>query len=106
MRATGALRPFTLSRMPVLTPSNTVYTHPVAKVMISIPDKLLKRIDAHVEAAHGTRSGFLQRLAEGELERAERHDRGEIERLLNEIRPLDFGGVSAAQLIREDRESH
>ena len=85
---------------------NTVYTRPVAKVMISIPDKLLKRIDGYVEAAHESRSGFLQRLAERELERAEGRDREEIERLLNEIQPLDFGGVSAAQLIREDRESH
>jgi hypothetical protein len=87
-------------------PGNTVYTHPVAKVMISIPDKLLKRLDAHVEAAHETRSGFLQRVAERELERAERQDRDELDRLLNEITPIDLGGVSAAQLIREDRESH
>jgi HicB_like antitoxin of bacterial toxin-antitoxin system len=91
--------------MPILTPSNTVYTRPVAKVMISIPDKLLKRIDDHVEAAHQTRSGFLQRLAEVELERTERRDREEIEQLLGEIRPLDFGGASAARLIREDRDS-
>lgn len=92
--------------MPILTPGNTVYTHPVAKVMISIPDKLLQLIDSHVEAAHETRSGFLQRIAERELERAESHDREEIGRLLDQIQPIDFGGVSAAQLIREDRESH
>jgi DNA-directed RNA polymerase specialized sigma54-like protein len=52
-----------------------------------------------------TRSGFLQRLTERELERAEGRDREEIERLLNDIQPFDFGGVTAAQLIREDRES-
>lgn len=92
--------------MSTLVVSNTVYTHPVAKVMISIPDSLLERLDAYVEAAHETRSGFLQRVAERELERAERHDREGIERLLSELQPLDFGGVSAAQLIREDRESH
>jgi len=92
--------------MPILTPSNTVNTHPVAKVMISIPDKLLERLDARAREASETRSGFLQRLAERELERAERHDREEIERLLDQIQPIDFGGVSAAQLIREDRESH
>ncbi len=92
--------------MPILTPSNTVYTHPVAKVMISMPDKLLERMDARARKSGETRSGFLQRLAEHELERTESHDREEIERLLNEIQPLDFGGVSAAQLIREDRESH
>jgi predicted DNA-binding protein len=92
--------------MPTLAVSNTVYTRPVAKVMISIPDKLLKRLDLRAKEAGETRSGFLQRIAEQELERTGRHDREEIERLLDEIQPLDLGGVSAAQLIREDRESH
>ena len=50
--------------MPALTVSNTVYTHPVAKVMISIPDKLLERLDARAKAQGETRSGFLQRIAE------------------------------------------
>jgi hypothetical protein len=89
-----------------MTSGNTVYTRPVAKVMISIPDKLLERLDARAKETHESRSGFLQRVAERELELAERHDREEIERLLGEIQPLDFGGLSAAQLIREDRESH
>jgi len=75
-------------------------------VMISIPDKLLERLDARARETSETRSGFLQRIAQRELERAERHDREEIGRLLDQIQPLDFGGVSAAQLIREDRESH
>jgi predicted DNA-binding protein len=92
--------------MPVLTPSNTVYTPAVAKVMISIPDKLLERLDTRARETSETRSGFLQRIAERELERVERHDREEIERLLDQIQPIDFGGVSATQLIREDRESH
>jgi len=86
--------------------SNTVYTHPVAKVMISIPDDLLERLDAQAQANGETRSGYLRRLAERELESADRHMRDEIGRLLNEIGPVDLGGVSAAQLIREDRESH
>jgi metal-responsive CopG/Arc/MetJ family transcriptional regulator len=77
----------------------------VAKVMISIPDKLLERLDLRAKETGESRSGVLQRLAEQELERAGGHDREEIKRLLSEIRPLDFGGLSAAQLIREDRES-
>jgi hypothetical protein len=85
---------------------NTVYTDPVAKVMISIPDVLLERLDAQAQGNRETRSGYLQRLAERELESAETHMRDEIDRLLNEIGPVDLGGVSAAQLIREDRESH
>jgi HicB_like antitoxin of bacterial toxin-antitoxin system len=92
--------------MPALSFGNTVYTHFVAKVMISIPDPLLERIDAHVENARETRSGFLQRVAEKELEIADGRRHEEVERLLDQIGPLDLGEISAAQLIREDRESH
>lgn len=91
--------------MPTLAASNTVYTRPVAKVMISIPDSLLERLDAHVEAARETRSGFLQRLAEREIDLADARTRDELDSLLNSLE-IDLGGVSAAQLIREDRESH
>ena len=91
--------------MPVLTAGNTVYTRPVAKVMISVPDELLKRIDGRARSVGETRSGFLQRLAERELEVAERRDDEEVNRLLDSGR-LDLGGADIAQLIREDRESH
>ncbi len=74
--------------------------------MISIPDSLLDRLDAQARASRETRSGFLRRLAERELESAGSHMRNEVDRLLSEIGPVDLGGVSAAQLIREDRESH
>ncbi len=96
--------------MPTLTPSNTVYTHPVAKVMISIPDKLLERLDRRAKEAGETRSGFLQRLAEREVEVGERRRREEINRLLDEVRievPADRPELlDVAQVIREDRESH
>jgi hypothetical protein len=96
--------------MPVLTAGNTVYTHPVAKVMISIPDPLLKRVDAHASAAGETRSGFLQRLAEREVEAAQQRRGEEIKRLWDQIRievPADdpFKG-DVVKLIRHDRESH
>jgi hypothetical protein len=97
--------PFTLRAMSVLTPSNTVYTHPVAKVMISIPDKLLERLDAGARAAGESRSGFLQRLTERELAaRSDREDE-EIGLLLDSLN-IDLGGRDIAQMIREDRESH
>lgn len=91
--------------MTTTTFGNTVYTHPVAKVMISIPDDLLERLDAQAQANRETRSGYLRRLVERELEPADRHTRDEVERLLDRIGPLDLGG-DAAQLIREDRETH
>ena len=95
--------------MPALASSNTVYTHPVAKVMISIPEKLLKRLDARARELGATRSGLLQHLAEREVEAAEHREQEEIEQLLDQLRALPPGKnahVDAAQLVREDRESH
>jgi metal-responsive CopG/Arc/MetJ family transcriptional regulator len=39
----------------------------MAKVMLSLPDDLLKRIDMQARARHESRSGFLRKLAEREL---------------------------------------
>jgi hypothetical protein len=86
--------------MLLLTSGNTVYTHPVAKVMISMPNDLLERLDLRARELGETRSGLLQRLAEQELE-------GE-ERLMEEIETTfvdDEPRVDVVQLIREDRES-
>jgi metal-responsive CopG/Arc/MetJ family transcriptional regulator len=75
----------------------------MAKVMISIADDLLERIDAQARANRETRSGFLQRLAERELSDQGEDKRKQLEDLLGP--PLHLGG-EAAKLIREDRESH
>lgn len=90
--------------MPVPAVGNTVYTPSMAKVMISIPDDLLARIDALANSSQETRSGFLRRLAEQELGSAGERRRTEIEKLL-EMATGPKGG-DAAMLIREDRESH
>jgi len=82
---------------------NTVYTHSVAKVMISIPDDLLERLDAHARANRATRSGLLRRLVEQEISAQSAKRRKEFEDLLGS--PIDLD-LDAAQLIREDRESH
>lgn len=91
--------------MPTLAVSNTIYTRPVAKVMISIPDPLLERVDAQASAAGETRSGFLQRLAERELVAEDERRHREVIELLDSI-DIDLGGKSAAEVIREDREAH
>lgn len=77
--------------------------HAVAKVMISMPDDLLERLDAQARVNRETRSGFLQRLTQRELEGGQARKRKEIEDLLGP--PLRMGG-EAARMIREDRESH
>jgi metal-responsive CopG/Arc/MetJ family transcriptional regulator len=75
----------------------------MAKVMISLPDDLLERIDVHARARHQSRSDFLRELAERELA-AEASEEGlEIEALLGEPARL---GSDTARLIREDRHSH
>jgi metal-responsive CopG/Arc/MetJ family transcriptional regulator len=76
----------------------------VAKVMISMPDDLLARLDAQARANRETRSGFLRRLAERELSADEDCRREEIERLLD-LATAPMGG-EGVRLIREDRESH
>lgn len=88
--------------MPLLTAGNTVYTHPVAKVMISIPDALLERIDIYAKSADETRSGFLQRLSEEAIAEDDAARRREIEELLGP--PVNFGG-NAAELLRQSRDS-
>ena len=96
--------------MPVLTAGNTVYTRPVAKVMISIPDKLLERLDLRAKEAGESRSGFLQYLVEREVEVGEQRRREELNRLWDEVRieiPADKPELlDVVRLIREDRESH
>ena len=89
-----------------MTSGNTVYTNPVAKVMISMPDDLLDRLDAQARVNQETRSGFLQRLAERELAGARRTERREIEALMEKTLVPEGLGGDAARLIREDRESH
>lgn len=94
----------TLMTTTTIPSGNTVYTHPVAKVMISIPDDLLERLDAQARANRETRSGFLRRLAERELDAGLAGRREELEELLDKA-TAPMGG-EAVRLIREDRESH
>ena len=76
----------------------------MAKVMISIPDDLLERLDAHAQSAGETRSGFLRQLAERELGAADGGRRQQVERLLDLLSAEPLGG-NAAQIIREARDS-
>ncbi len=95
--------------MPAFLPSgNTVYTRPVAKVMISIPDTLLERLDALAKESGETRSGLLQRLAERDLREQEKSRGAQARRLMEEIEATftaDEPRFDVVRLIREDRES-
>lgn len=86
--------------MPILSAGNTVYPLDVAKVLISIPDGLLRRVDAAASRAGESRSGFLQRLAEREVAESSARVRKELEDLFE---PLAPAGGESGRWIREDR---
>lgn len=86
-----------------MTTGNTVYPRSVAKVMISFPDELLKRVDALSKERGLTRSGLLQNLAERELDFLADEARAEMRRLL-ELATKPRGG-DGTRMIREDRDS-
>ncbi|HET8565425.1 MAG TPA: hypothetical protein VFL77_03025 [Solirubrobacterales bacterium] len=75
----------------------------MAKVMISFPDELLKRVDALSKERGLTRSGLLQNLAERELDFLADEARAEMRRLL-ELATKPRGG-DGTRMIREDRDS-
>ena len=104
LRATRASRSATIRPCPLLPLGNTVYTHPVAKVMISIPDDLLERLDARARGAARPAAASCSASPSGSwsVPRARSPQGG---RAVCSDPPVDFGG-DAAQLIREDRESH
>jgi metal-responsive CopG/Arc/MetJ family transcriptional regulator len=75
----------------------------MVKVMVSLPNELLERIDMHARARHESRSGFLRALAERELDSEASREQAGIDALLGE--PVQLGG-EAARRIRQDRQSH
>ena len=87
--------------MPLLTAGNTVYPLDVAKVLISLPDNLLGRIDEYAKRSAETRSGFLQRLAEQEIAADDARRKKEFEKLLGPPLP---GVGEAVRKIKEGRE--
>ena len=72
----------------------------MAKVLVSIPDDLLARIDRTARARGTTRSGLIQRLATDHLPDDDQARRARLARLL--AQPLDRGG-DAAEAVRADR---
>jgi metal-responsive CopG/Arc/MetJ family transcriptional regulator len=69
--------------------------------MVSIPDKLQERLDRHVGEIGETRSGFIQRVVEREIEIGDVRRRKKLEKLMS---PVRMGG-DTARLLRESRDS-
>jgi metal-responsive CopG/Arc/MetJ family transcriptional regulator len=73
----------------------------VAKVMISLPDEVLDRLDVHARRRGMTRSGLVRELAEREIAAEADARRGRIQSLLAAGR---HGGQSARD-VREQRRA-
>jgi metal-responsive CopG/Arc/MetJ family transcriptional regulator len=74
----------------------------MAKVMISLPDSLLERIDAHVQARETSRSAFLQDAAERVLAAADAERAERIRKLLAD--PGHHGGDTVEYIKQMRRE--
>jgi hypothetical protein len=76
----------------------------VARIEINLPDNLLWQIDRAASHVDETREGFLRRIVEEAVAEDGARLRKEMEDLLDS-HPLDLGGKTAAELIRESRDS-
>lgn len=79
-----------------------VYTHPMAKVMISIPDALLGMLDAEAERRRTSRSALLQSAARRELGLVQR-SRESLLADLDELSGPWSNQTDVVALIRADR---
>ncbi len=80
----------------------TGYTGGMAKVMVSVPDELLARIDTEARRRMTTRSGLLALAATHELERG---DSRAYDDAIQRSRSRFLGAVpfEAADLVRAER---
>lgn len=82
-------------------------SYPLAmpKVLVSIPDELLARIDAEAKRRATSRSALLATAARRELARRDNEGiRAAIER--SERRFSGSGAFESADLVRADRDAH
>lgn len=82
---------------------NTGYTRAMAKVMISLPDDLLRAIDREAERRSTTRSGYIRSLVEDEFaQRSRARAAGIAELRKRDGGPTPHGG-NVAELVKANR---
>lgn len=84
-----------------ITPS---YTHGMSKVMVSLPDDLLREVDEEARRRSMSRSALLATAARRELSR---RDPAAVSEAIarSEQRFRAAGSFEAAELVRQDRDS-
>lgn len=90
--------------MPHRSAETATYPGEMARFELELTDDLLEWVDDYADRADETRDEFLRRIIGEEIDRCHARLREEIEGLLDS-HPLDLGGKTAAELIREGRDS-
>ena len=75
----------------------------VAKVMVSLPDDLLKAVDIEAERRGTTRSGLLRELAEETLRRRTAHRVERMAQIDDLDGPITGHGGGVAELVKANR---
>lgn len=91
--------------MPHWSAETATYPGEMAKVEIDMSEDLLAHVDDYASRAGETRDEFLGRIVTEEIDRCHARLRKELQDLRAQMGPLDLGGKSAAELIREGRDS-
>lgn len=82
---------------------NTGYTLAMAKVMVSLPDDLLRAVDVEAGRRGTTRSGLLRELAEETLRRRSVRRAERMTEIGTVDAPLVGHGGGVAELVKANR---
>ncbi len=89
--------------MPHRSAETATYAGAMARIELDLPEDLLDHVDGYAHNAEESRDEFLRRTIAETIDRCHEELREEIDELFDS-HPLDLGGRSAAELIREDRD--
>jgi hypothetical protein len=90
--------------MPHRSAETATYAGEMAKVEIEFPDDILRQIDEAAARTDESRDAFLRRSIEEEVVRNQARLRKELQDLWDS-HTVDLGGKTAAELVRESRDS-
>ena len=90
--------------MPHRSVETATYAGEMAKVEIAFPDDILRQIDEAADRAGESRDAFMRRSIDEEVVRNQARLRKEL-RDLWDSHTVDLGGKTAAELVRESRDS-
>ena len=85
---------------PPVPVGNTGYTPVMAKVMVSLPDELLRSLDAEAERRGTTRSGLLRDYVQEGIRKRSRERARKMQEIFAES--SDHGGRNV-ELLRQER---